>query len=269
MLKLKIIFFLILFSGQLIGQSYVEYQKTFNRIDEDIKTGNNKLAIERLDSINSKYDFVYSRHCMKALQICVCANDSVRTDQWLVKCFKQGIPDWIIRNNEITKQSLLFSTTKTTFKNFDSLISIYNSKINLEVCRSIDSLIAVDQKYTRLINDGFVLCKPIYWLRWARNNKTQYNLLKKIIQQSGYPEEKIIGISFIHDSMLFAKHLNFWGPSIIRDSRVQIMLQHYYSTSRKIDLEFKNILHENVINGNLPASQFAIIIEFMFPEKKK
>ena len=269
MKRLKIWILLLFWTSQLFGQDYIKYHRTFNRIDEDVLSQNYSVAIERLDSIYSNYDFIYAKHCIKALQICITTNDSINADKWLAKCFKQGIPLWIIRTNDITNKSLTYLTTQKTLNNFDSLYSIYQSSVDTNLREKIDSLLTIDQKYTRKVNDGFVLFKPIYWLQWGINNKRQFKLLKQIIETYGYPEERLIGLSFIQDSVAFAKHFTFWGPSELRDSRVQIMLQHCYSTWHKIDFDFKNTLYKNLCNGNMPAFQYALIIAFMLPDKQK
>ena len=82
------------------AQDYIQYHKTFNKIDEDILSENYTRAIERLDSIYENYNFIFAQHCMKALQICCITNDSTRASRWLEKCFKQGIPLWTVRTNE-------------------------------------------------------------------------------------------------------------------------------------------------------------------------
>lgn len=269
MKRLKIWILLLFLTSQLFGQDYIEYHRTFNRIDEDVLSQNYTIAIERLDSIYSKYDFIYAKHCIKALQICITANDSIKADRWLEKCFKQGIPVWIIRTNEITNKSSTYSTTQKTLNNFDSLHSIYKASIDTNLRKKIDSLLTIDQKYTRKVNDGFVLFIPFYWLQWGIYNKRQFKQLKQIIETYGYPEEKLIGLENIQDSVAFAKHFTFWGPSGLRNSRVQIMLQHCYSTWHKIDFDFKDTLYKNLCNGNMPAFQYALIIDNMLPDKQK
>ncbi len=260
---------LLFLTNQLFGQDYIEYQRTFNRIDEDVLSRNYTLATKRLDSIYSNYDFIYAKHCFKALQICITAEDSIQADKWLGKCFKQGIPIWMIRTNELTKKSLTYSTTQNTLNNFDSLHGIYKASINTNLQKRIDSLLTIDQKFTRKVNDGFVLFKPVYWLQWGINNKRQFGQLKKMIETYGYPEERMIGLSSIQDSLVFAKRFTFWGPSELRNSTVQIMLQHCYSTWHKIDFDFKDTLYKNLCNGNMPAFQYALIMEFMLPDKQK
>jgi len=187
----------------------------------------------------------------------------------LEKCFKQGIPVWIIRTNEITNKSLTYSTTQKTLNNFGSLHSIYKASIDTKLQKKIDSLLTIDQKYTRKVNDGFVLFKPFYWLQWGINNQRQFRILKQIIETFGYPDEKLIGLPFIEDSAAHVKHITFWGPSELRNAYVQIMLQHCYSTWHKIDFDFKETLNKNLCYGNMPAFQYALIMDFMLPDKQK
>lgn len=254
---------------QSFGQNYIDYHKTFNQLDEDVLSGKYAQAIERLDSIYSTYDFIYAKHCIKALQICIVANDSIKANKWLEKCFKQGVPFWIIKTNEITNRSLTFSTTQNTVNNFHTLHAVYKASVDTTLRKKIDSLLVIDQKFTHKVNDGFVVFKPIYWLQWGINNTRQFKLLKQIIENYGYPEERLIGLPAIQDSVMFAKHFTFWGPSELRDARVQIMLQHCYSTWHKIDSGFANTLYKNLRNGNMPAFQYALIIDFMLPDKQK
>lgn len=269
MKRIKIGLLILFLIGQSKGQNYIEYHKTFNRIDQDVILKNYPLAILRLDSIYSDFSFIYGKHCIKALQICVTANDSIKADKWLEKCFMQGIPIWIVRGNALTNKSLSFSTTQNTMHNFEKLHSIYISSIDTSLSKTIDSLLIIDQKYTRRMNNGFVLLKPFYWLQWGIYNKRQFEQIKQLIEIYGYPEEKRVGLPIAQDSMAFAKYFDYYGPSELRDSRVQIMLQHCYSTWHKIDFDFKNTLYKNLCNGNMPAFQYALIIDFMLPHKRK
>ncbi len=267
--QVKTVLLLFFFASKLHGQNYIQYQRTFNRIEDDVISQNYHLAINRLDSIYSNYEFIFAKHCIQALQICIAAQDSINANKWLARSFRQGIPIWYIRTNELTQKALTFSTTQQTVSNYDSLHSIYKTSINTAVSKVLDSLLDIDQKYTRKVNDGFVLLKPLYWLQWGINNQRQYKTLKQIIQTYGYPEEKMIGLPNLEDSMAFKKYLIFWGSSELRDSRMQIMLQHCYSTWHKIDLNFKDTLYANLCDGNMPPHQYAIVIRFMFPHKTK
>jgi len=58
---MRIFFFVAILSIVAIScpaQDYIQYHKTFNKIDEDILSENYTRAIERLDSIYENYDFI-------------------------------------------------------------------------------------------------------------------------------------------------------------------------------------------------------------------
>lgn len=266
---MKFIFLQILFflSYNLFAQSYIEYQRTFNRIDEDIFNENYNGATERLDSIYSEYDFIYAKHCIKALQVCCKVNDSLRADSWLSKCFKQGIPLWIIRTDILTSKSLEYFATQNTIQSFDSLRSIYKSSINLIIAKQIDSLLTIDQEFTKKVNEGFPPFRyTSYNLQWKQNNKKQFDIINQITNNYGFPGEKLIGVpSYLEDSSRAAKYIANHGLDL-NDYRAYLMLIHYFSNPRE---SINEKLYENVINGYLPVYQYGAINDFMARWGKK
>ena len=249
-----------LFLFSLSSQNYIEYQRTFNRIDEDILDSNYSLALQRLDSIYNTYNFIYARHCIKSLQICCKVDDSTRADKFLAKCFRQGVPLWMVRSNELMRKSLNYSTAKYTIAHYDSLHQVYKASINLALARQIDSLFKIDQKRTRGVNDGLIPFRYVfYYPLWRHNNNKQFRILSKIIDKYSFPGERLIGIpSYFEDSSIAAKNIVFYGPSFY-DYRAYFMLIHYYSNPGH-DINEK--LYQNVLTGYLPVSHYASINDF-------
>lgn len=266
-----VIFLLILSAISLcsFGQNYIYYHQTFNRVDEDVLSENYNLALLRLDSIYTNYDFIYAQHCFKSLQICCYVDDSIRANKWLNKCFTQGISIWFIRSSELTKKSLAYSTTMETIQDFDSLYSIYKASINLNLANQIDSLFEIDQKYTQKVNDGFILFRhTIFGLKWIINNKKQFTIINNIIKEYGFPGEKLIGLPKTYeDSVSTVRYISFWEP-YIREWQAYIMLLHYFSTKRNVSVDFKNTLFQNVINGNMTPFQYANICRYIYRHSK-
>lgn len=264
MLKKIIILIFNLYTANINAQNYIEYQKMVNRIDEDIIANDFRTALNRFDSIYSQYDFIYAKHCIKALQISVVENDSIRADKWLNKSFKQGIPNWYINTNEITKVCLNYSTTQQTKNNYNDLHQLYKSSLDTTLVKTIADLLDVDRKLTHRINEGFIpLRYTIYYLQWKRNNKKQLKKLKQIIYAYGYPDERLIGLPLDLDSTTFADLIIFYGCNEIRNSRVQVMLQHCFTTKHKVDLKFRQALYKNLEKGYMSPFQYAIISDFM------
>lgn len=252
----------------LFGQNYFEYQKTFNRIDNDIVSNNLYIASKRLDSIYNSFDFIYAKHCIKALQISCIQNDTSNADKWLRKCFIQGVPLWIIRNNELTSKVFNYSLTKNSLLFYDSLRTVYKSSIIVSVSKTIDSLYVIDQEFTNKVNSGFILFRhTIYGIQWINNNRKQFNVIKNIIDNYGFPGEQLIGLSsYYQDSVEAYQDVLFYGPSI-DDYRTYIMLIHYFSSPRN---DINEALIESVKQGFLPAYQFAAINDFnaLYGKKK-
>lgn len=266
-MKITLHIFLIFLSLQIFGQNYVEYQSIINRIDEDVINNKYYLAIERLDSLYENFDFIYSRHCFKAVQICCVSQDTINAKKWLEKSFIQGVPIWMIRTNDLTKNVFKYSTTQNTIEQYESLRTIYNNSINHDLRNKIDSLFEIDQQYTRKVNDGFILLRHTYHgLRWLKNNKNQFEILNEIIDKYGFPGERLIGLpKIIDDSVQFVKHFNYYGP-FLGETNTYIMLIHYYSNPRA---EINDKLLENVKLGNLPPYQYGALNDFMARWGKK
>lgn len=266
-MRVRLIIFLIFLCSNVFAQNYIEYQRIINRIDEDVLNKEYYLAIESLDSLYENFDFIYSRHCFKALQICCVSQDSINAKKWLGKLFIQGVPIWMIRANDLTKNVFNYSTTQTTIEQYDSLRNIYNKSINQDLRNKIDSLFEIDQHYTRKVNDGFILLRHTYHgLRWLKNNKKQFKVLNQIIDQYGYPGERLIGLpKCIEDSTQFIKHFNYRGP-FLRETETYIMLIHYYSNPRA---DINDKLFENIKQGNIPPYQYGSLNDFMARWGKK
>ena len=250
------------------GQDYIQYHRTFNKVDEDILSENYALALERLDSIYNTFDFIYAQHCMKSLQICCVAGDSARAGKWLEKCFKQGIPFWIIQENEITRKSISYSTTQNAILHRDSLYAIYRSNVNATLAHTIDSLFEIDQRHTQKVNEGFFLFRPIYSLKWIRYNKRTFKAIDNITKTYVFPGEKTIGLPEIYnDSASQAEYIRQYGIHL-RQWKAYFILLHYFSTKRNIQDDFKDILYENLKSGNISPFQFATICNYIYKYSK-
>jgi len=260
-MRILLVIISIFFSSLAFGQNYIEYQRTINRIDEDVLNEEYSLATERFDSLYENYSFIYSQHCFKALQTCCKYGDSINAKKWLEKSFIQGVPIWMIRTNNLTKNVFNYDITQYSIEHYDSLHNIYTKSINQDLRNLIDSLFEIDQKFTHNVNDGFFLFRHTYHgLRWLKNNKKQFEILIDLIDKYGFPGEKLIGLpTCIEDSAKSVDNFIFYGP-ILGESYAYIMLIHYYSNPRP-DINSKLI--ENVELGNIPPYQYAALNDFM------
>jgi hypothetical protein len=260
-MQFRLLFFCTLLSINVTSQNYVQYHQTFNRIDEDVISEDYSTAINRLDSIYVNYDFIYARHCFKALQISCKADDSARAMLWLEKAFKQGVPIWMVRSNTLTQKVLGYAESERNISNYDSLHFIYQKEINIHLRKTIDSLYEIDQKYTNKVNDAFILFRYTYHgLKWIKNNKNQAKILHEIINNYGFPGERLIGLpANIEDSTQYMKQFNYYGP-LLQETNAYIMLIHYYSNPQP---DMNKDLLENIETGNLPPYQYGALNDFL------
>ena len=245
------------------GQDYIAYQQAFNRIDQDLRQQQIDVALQRLDSIGELYRFVFARHCFKALQIACVAGDTLRAAYWLERCFVQGVPRWVVRLNDITKSFCAAPPLQPIMLRYDTLRGVYQSHIDQPLAHTIDTLMARDYHYTMRVNDGpFLLRKTLYGLQWLRHNVWTFHQLKTIIEQHGYPGEKLIGLpALIDDSAKSARFVLQNGAGLeLQDRRVMFMLLHYYSTRRRSPIMAQ--LQACVRRGELPAWQCGLICDF-------
>lgn len=257
---ISLVLWLSLSASLAYPQDYFRYQRQLNRVDEDVLDARWTEAMQRMDSLEAEYAFIYARHCIKGLQLAVIANDSLRMETWLRRCFLRGVPLWLIRSNPLMGQSLQYANIRTVALQFDSLHQQYLNSLHQPLVRLLDSLIIIDQRLTEKVNDGFVVLRPFYGLSWLHNNKRQYRVLREVIATHGFPGERLVGISFWQlDSATSYNEFSFWGPDL-RETRVRTMLLHCFSSPRD---DLNELLLPAVEQGYLPAYQYGAFNDFL------
>ncbi|HTN18764.1 MAG TPA: hypothetical protein VL092_13825 [Chitinophagaceae bacterium] len=256
-------FFLLLLSFSASAQDYSAYQHCMNRVDRDIMTKNWASATQRMDSVYRDYEFIYARHCVKGLQLALLQQDEQRAAQWLGRGILQGVPLWVLRNNEVCRPVFELAATQAVLGRYDSLHRVYLSSIDTTLARRIQNMMDADTRYTRRVNDGFILLRhTLYGLQWMRHNKQQARELEQIIRQYGFPEEKLIGLpQSVEDSAELCWFAQREGvEQVLQNRQAFFMLLHYFSTKRK---DLNALLLPQIAIGNLPPYQYARINDYL------
>ncbi len=261
-MKLRLAILALLFCCQSIkAQDYFAYQRICNRADNDIQANDLPTAAQRYDSLYNNYQFIYGFHSFKALQVACKLQDEVRISKWLTKCITQGIPLWMVRANDITNPVLSNNYTHAIIQSYDSLHHIHLSNIDTALAKRMLVMIEKDQRRTDKVNNGFFLFKVVYYPRWLHNNKKELRTLINITDSFGYPGEKLCGLPpELTDSTAGYAMFRRSGPKCIKHTYAQTMLMHAYSNPRR---DIQNRLLKNVASGNMPAYQYAIVVDFM------
>jgi hypothetical protein len=253
----RLLLICVLYTNTIYAQDYITYHHVFHRIDEDVLAENWNMALQRLDTIYVSYDFIYAKHCLKAIQICGKVGDKKRGEQWLHKSFLQGVPLWILFKSEPVRSILQNYSAAGIQKAYDSLRSLHKSRINLQLAAQVDKMEAEDIRRTRRVNDGFFLFRhTIYGLQWIQMNKRHARTIKTITETYGYPGERLIGLSGDYDDSVTLPRFHFWHR-LLSDERAYVMLIHHYSyPGINIDLQ------EAVKNGYMHPEQFGTISDY-------
>ncbi len=261
MIKYLLLFVLFLSGPSCYSQDYFAYQAICTRVDDDVLAKDYKLALQLMDTVLYGYDFIFARHCIKALQICSCASDTTRAALWTDRCAAQCVPYWILKTNALTAATLQYDTSTFATMRYDSIYCVSKAALNTDLARQVEQLIERDQRYTRRVNDGFILLRyTLYYPRWLHNNKKQFKTITRIIDQYGYPGERLIGLPrYWEDSAANAKSIRFFGADIF-NTEVWTMLVHYYSNPRK---GINDKLLPYVQRGYMSAKQYADLNDMM------
>ncbi|HEY1045804.1 MAG TPA: hypothetical protein VGF79_05155 [Bacteroidia bacterium] len=243
------------------AQNYFDYTRLITQTDSMIISGNYHDAMLQMDLIDRNFDFIYASHCVKGLQLSLINSDSLRSAKWLKRCMIQGVPLWMLKQHEITSKVFNSSVYTPIIAQHDSFRAIYLSRINLKLRKIIDSLTLIDQFRTDRVNNGFIVFRyTVYGIQWLNRNRKNFEYIKSITEQYGFPGERLIGVDpKFDDSLEMKNYFSYYGPEPLETSAF-IMLIHYYSSPGK---NINSLLIDQARKGNLPSYQYASINDFI------
>ena len=253
--------------SSLQAQNYIEYNKLITKAENHILDSNYNDALANYKEAFEQFDFVFAKHCYTALQIVSLSKDSSETIFFLRKGIKQGLELDLLNNapfiSNISQNSWWNNFVK---KEYDSLHTIYLSKINIRLRDQLIKLATLDQLYTKKLNKYRFRIIPqiIAYHNWKKEiGKLVEIELLPMIEKYGFPGEKLVGINtniwedtISKDFLISQTKKGLGGPESVH---AHLILIHYIS-GRQNKLDFK--LLENLKNGNIYAIQFASIQDF-------
>ncbi len=243
------------------AKDYFQYHELVNSLDEHIILERYSDAIPVLDSIYRNFNFIYARHSIKALQICLRVRDEERSSLWLQKSILGGVPLWYLKHLPSIRSIQEFEKCRIVLSNYDSLHQVYLKRINRKLADYIDSLFEIDQIRTNRVNDGIIpLRYTVYGLQWLHNNKKQWKLIQQVMTTYGFPGEQLIGLPKYYEDTSIAYRNGIIRFTQLDAYQVYFMLLHCYSHKEK---SMNEQLIQAVKSGMMPAYQYAAINDFM------
>jgi hypothetical protein len=242
------------------SSNYIFEQQLFTAADKAYANGNYSLALRYCNQAYDSFTYIPARHCIKALSIAGLLNNENGITQWLKKCLEAGIPEWVLRKTAALQPIWKIRAVDSIIQEKEEYYRNYRLGIDTALADTINQMFAADQKATNLVNDGYWLWKPWYYLKWRWLNKKHAKIIKRMSLEGGFPGERRVGLSPIWTDTIKNKTiLAIYGPDI-EDVRAYFMLIHYYSDRRENPGE---LWLNQVKQGFLPAQHYAAICDFI------
>ncbi len=108
--------------------------------------------------------------------------------------------------------------------------------IDTTLSKYIDSLLEIDQKYSRNVNDGFVLYKPVYWFFGGMNNRRLYRQLRTLVFQYA------LLVDFMYPDTKKYPEYEYWSTRIfsattVNQNRISVGLNSLEQEKRNYSIE--------------------------------
>ncbi|MCL2073795.1 MAG: hypothetical protein FWH18_07735 [Marinilabiliaceae bacterium] len=233
----------------LFSQNYIEYSKIkWKAVDCIIDDKFHESQIY-FDSLYNNYDFIFAGDCFYALKVAILNNDSVGASKYLLKGISMGLPVESIKKDIFINKNLNFDLWQNINREIiDSLLEIYYGRINNDLLQKIIPMFELDQKVTNQVNKSF-----LYYFKWRRVTKINAKIVKGMINEYGFPGEKIVGVS---------ENIGDIERYIPNRYETFYMLVHYFSNYEKDWDEYNQLLYNQLENGNLTPYAYGFFCDF-------
>lgn len=180
-----------------LGQkgNYLDYHHKIVKAEEYIAAKQFDEGLKIYRNLADTYEHVFLRDIKVASQLSAYTNDTANLFYFLEKGMKKGWTSKEIMKIETLKKFKDDNRLKILNANRDQLKKEFENSINLELRTEIREMLAEDQK--RAIRVALTPVKK--WRerytnrKFVPNNRLQVRRINQIIDQVGYPGEKIIG----------------------------------------------------------------------------
>lgn len=180
-------------SGQT--KNYLDYHNEIIKAEEYIVARQFGESLKIYRNLTDTYKHVFLRDIKVAAQLSAYVNDTDNLFYFLEQGMKKGWTSKEIMKRETLKKFKTDSRWKKIKTKQDQFKEDFENSINLELRKEIKEMLVKDQK--RAIRVALTPVKK--WRerytnrKFVPNNRNQVRRINKIIDQIGYPGEKIIG----------------------------------------------------------------------------
>ena len=206
-LTLVLIGYLLVATKTDAQENYLNYHSKVIEYEQLIVEEKYTSAIHMLDSLFKQYDFSFLRDIKVATELSVYENDYESGLQFAILGIKAG---WTLES--INKNSNLRSLREQSewtgiVAAYDSLHQIYLSRLDLQVKEQVREMFKADQKKAlgALFRIGQKSKRKYSEKQFAPHSEHQLEKLEQIINDHGYPGERLIGNN-VWGSVILSHH---------------------------------------------------------------
>lgn len=226
-------------------KDYFEYHQQVIRAEKLICTGNYEDAFLIYEDLFENYDFVFVHDYQVASQLAIILDEHDRAKELVKKGMLAGWDLKSIKKNDFIRNGFDGSDWNSLKTDYDLLRKTYEAKFDVDLLNKIKELFKADQKnaigalfkFSAEAQDSYAEKK------FAPHSELQMAKLEKIIEEKGYPGEKITGN-------------NYWVSTIISHHN---SISQKYNKSDEIYPDLKLILLKALGKGEISPAEFAII----------
>jgi len=204
--------------------NYMDYHTGIIKCEKLITASKFKEAIDSLDSLFNRFDFIFLRDCKVATELSAFEKD-IKSG---IRFMRLGILNgWTLKSIKKNDKFSLFNDDphwKNLLSEYDSLHNRYLESLNVSLRNQVHEMFKKDQKKAlgALIRIGEKSKVKYAEKKFAPQSEKQLDQLNEILDQQGYPGEQFIG--------------NNWWTSVI--------LSHHNSIS--VDYNSKDTLYSHI-----------------------
>lgn len=226
-------------------KNYKHYHNQIAEAERLVANENYNGALNTYESVFNSYDFIFLRDYQVATQLAVHLNQLETARKYLKKGIAAGWKMKSIKNNKFLEKLIEAPEWRPIKKEYPKYRAQYESRLSQPVLRKVKKMFSEDQwkaigalvKFTSKGQNRYAERK------FAPHSEKQMEHLVKILNEIGYPGERLIGN-------------NFWMSTILSHHN---SISHEYTRSDTIYQFLKPKLLQAIKDGQMSPWEFAIV----------
>lgn len=247
MMRYSLLLYLLLLASVCVGQQdYSQYYKTRIKAEQLIVDRRFNDALAEMEALFASYEFVFLRDYKVTAQLAMLTRDRNKALTLIKKAIAKG---W--NPKSISKNKLLVTLTEDD--RWESIKSNYSSdpkylEINYKLRSQVHEMFKKDQKkaFGALLRVGNKAQEKYGNRKFAPHSEQQIAELNQILEQHGYPGERLIAN-------------NLWASTIL--SHHNSMSEEYVKQDTLFQF-LKPKLREAVKKGQMSPFEFALVSDW-------